>query len=172
LRRLDPAFRDSIVADLTPTDLLNASGLHHYTEFLSKQRFIEFGRSSYTYYESTITQRLKSIFHLVNQGISTLGSPAQLVFTPADLLTDKTDPNKPDYHGLPRIDLDRNLNHCLSYVKLETADKVIKSAMIRLVKDVELDPDYEGHFTNALTSVRRAYLSHDGLVFSQQGMYK
>ncbi|CAG8651283.1 9655_t:CDS:1 [Paraglomus brasilianum] len=177
LQRLDTTFRDSVVGELTPIQLLNASGLHHYTEFLSKQRFIEFGRSCYTYYASTITQRLKSIFHLVNQGISSLGSPAQLGFTPEDSTADKTDPGIPDYHGLPRIELDRNLNHFLSYVMLDIdiADKVTKSAMVKLVKHVavESDPDYyyECHLTNALTSIRRAYFSHDGLVFSQQRMY-
>jgi len=166
MKDIDSDFVTSPVAERTPIELLNASGLHHIDEFLSKKHFIELARSGYTYYNTTITQRLKSIFVLVPQGISTVGSPAQLVFVPKDQII------KRDQHTqLPRHDINPNLNHCLSYVKLEISDKVIKSAMIRLVEDVDLDPDYEGHFSSALSSIRRAFLNLDGLTYSQSRQY-
>jgi len=162
LQQLDPAFVGTPVAAFTIINLLNACGLHHVYEFLSAQHFVEIGRSCYEYYQETITIRLHSIFVMVQQGTSTLGSPAQLVLAPADLLRDR------NTDGLMRRDLDNNLNHCISYVKLDVSHQVIKSAMIRLVKEVELDPDYEGHFTSSLVSIRRGFLSLDGMIYQQQ----
>jgi hypothetical protein len=165
MRVIDPIFDGTAIQNNTPLELLNACGLHFYSEYLTKPNFITLSRSCFTYYESKITQRLKSLIHLVNQAPSTLGSPAQLVLIPEDQLFERND------HGMHRFDLNRNLNHCISYVKLATDSSVIKSAMINLVEDVDLNPDYEGHFKTSLFSIRKAFLSTDGLLTSQQRMY-
>src|SRR5437763_1535537 len=67
-------------------------------------------------------------------------------------------------------DINPALNHCSSYIKFDKDGEIVKSAMISLVNSVELDPDYQGHFTMPLYNIRKSFLSLDGLLYSQQKM--
>jgi len=157
MQQIDANFTNTPVAAQTPVQLLNACGLHHYTEYLSKEHFIQISRSCFTYYQTTITNRLRNITTLTKQGKQSLGSPAQLVMVPPEYRVVRHD------HGLTRRDVDPACTHSFSFVKLDAAQSVIASSMVTLVKDIELDPDFRGNFAVPLKTIARPYFSADML---------
>jgi len=170
MKDIDRKFTETPVSDLTPIQLLNACGLHHYTEFLSKQNFFSMTKKVHSCYCSSLTVQLKSVFAMMEQGTSTLGSPAQLVLTYEDIKR-TIDRDHPEWKGFDRVDLDRNATIANSFVDYKVGDQVTRSAMVQLVKEVELDPDYEGKFRKSLVTIRENYLARDAMISSQARVY-
>jgi hypothetical protein len=165
LRDLDAAFRNiNVLGDLTVRQLLNAGGYNHIQQFVARAQFKTYFESLFTYYSLTITPRLHIFYKMVNQGLGSLGSPAQMIYLGEEAFTWKEYP--PNVVGLNRREIKSGYREAYSYLKMDLIDPVVKCAMYGITADVEVSADYWITYSRALTNIRANFASKDNIIMS------
>jgi hypothetical protein len=162
LVNLDNAFANiPALANLTVRGILNAGGFTHIQQYIARADFKSFYESCFTYYSLTIQPRLNNFFRMVNQGIGSFGSPAQLIF----LLDEEfIQQNYQNNTGIDRRDIRSGTREAYSYVKMELIDSVVKAAMYGITKSVEVGSDIWITYQRPLVNIRGNHSAKDNIL--------